>query len=285
MQNQKTLTAIGINPLLHGRTIKVGSLFSGIGGFELGFQMASPRYQIEWQVEIDEYCRNILERHWPLAKRWDDVRTFEPTPVDVLVGGFPCQDVSQAGKRVGIEGERSGLWSEFHRIIRRIRPRIVIVENVAGLLVRGLDRVLGDLASIGYDAEWECIPAVAVGAPHVRDRVWIAAYPNADSRRFEGITQCDSPAEAGQQAQQWNDVGGLCDDLADAAMRCERQRGREQLAAYGEACRRLYWPETESGVQRVADGVPDRVDRIKCCGNAIVPHVAAWIGERIARSM
>lgn len=273
------------DPLLHGRPITVGSLFSGIGGFELGFQMASPRFKIKWQVEIDEYCRGILERHFPGVNRWGDVRTFEPSPVDVVVGGFPCQDVSQAGRRVGIEGERSGLWSEFHRIIGDVRPRFVVVENVSGLLVRGLDRVLGDLAAIGYDAEWECVPAVAVGAPHIRDRVWIAAYPNADGGRFEGITQRDSPAEAGEQAQQRNDAGGLRDDLADAAMRCQRQRGREQLAAYGEACRRLYWPKTESGVQRVADGVPNRVDRIKGCGNAIVPHVAAWIGERIARSI
>jgi len=113
----------------------------------------------------------------------------------------------------------------------------------------------------------------------------MAAYPNADSERFEGITQCDSPAKAGEQAQQRHDVGGLRDHLANAEMRCQRQRGRQQLAAYSEACRRLYWSEAEPGVQRVADGVPDRVDRIKCCGNAIVPHVAAWIGERVARSM
>lgn len=247
--------------------------------------MASPRFKIEWQVEIDEYCRNILERHFPGVSRWDDVRTFQPTPVDVLVGGFPCQDISQAGRRAGIDGERSGLWSEFYRIIRTIRPRFVVVENVAGLLVRGIDRVLGDLAAVGYDAEWECIPAVSVGAPHIRDRIWITAYPNANGWGQQEQSQRNGEAETGEQAQQRNDALRLCDDLPNATNRGDRQRGREQLEAYSESCRRLYWTEAEPGVQRVVDGVSHRVDRIRGCGNAIVPHIAAWIGVRIARSM
>jgi DNA (cytosine-5)-methyltransferase 1 len=102
-----------------------------------------------------------------------------PVPyVDVLAGGFPCQDLSYAGKGAGIDGERSGLWGEYARLIRELRPRYVVVENVTALLARGMGRVLGDLAACGYDAEWDCIPAAAVGAPHRRDRVWIVAYPN-----------------------------------------------------------------------------------------------------------
>src|SRR5208282_3242190 len=104
----------------------------------------------------------------------------------ILCGGFPCQDISNAGKRAGIDGERSGLWSEFARLIGELRPRYAIMENVAALLGRGLERVLGDLASIGYDAEWHCIPASAVGAPHRRDRVWIVAYANRDNGHRRG---------------------------------------------------------------------------------------------------
>src|SRR6187551_321237 len=126
-----------------------------------------------WQVEIDPYCRRVLAKHWPDVRRHDDVRTFPPTDagewrVDVICGGFPCQDISNAGKRAGIDGERSGLWAEYARIVRALRPSIVVVENVAALLNRGIERVLGDLAACGFDAEWEVLPAAAAGAPHFR---------------------------------------------------------------------------------------------------------------------
>jgi len=156
-----------------------GSLFAGIGGFDLGLERAG--MTCAWQVEIDDYARRVLERHWPDVRRWDDVRTFPPPDgkwgIDLICGGFPCQDVSDAGTRSGIGGRRSGLWSEFARITRLLQPRYVLVENVAGLLVRGMDRVLGDLSSLGYDAEWEVISAESVGAPHIRERVWIVGYP------------------------------------------------------------------------------------------------------------
>jgi site-specific DNA-cytosine methylase len=119
-----------------------------------------------------------LAKHWPSIPIFEDITTLtDPPPVDMLAGGFPCQDVSAAGRREGINGSRSGLWSEFHRLIREIRPRYVFVENVPGLLVRGMDRVLGDLSTIGYDAEWRIVSAADVGAPHLRKRVWIVAYP------------------------------------------------------------------------------------------------------------
>jgi site-specific DNA-cytosine methylase len=155
-----------------------GSLFAGIGGFDLGLERAG--MACAWQVEREPYAVRVLEKHWPNVRRHDDVCTFPPAEgnwaVDLICGGFPCQDISVAGKGLGLAGKRSGLWVEMHRIISELRPRYVIVENVAALLSRGMETVLGDLSQIGYDAEWHVIPASAVGAPHRRDRVWIVAY-------------------------------------------------------------------------------------------------------------
>ena len=154
-----------------------GSLFAGIGGFDLGLERAG--MACAWQVEREPYAVRVLEKHWPNVRRHDDVCTFPPEEgnweVDLICGGFPCQDISVAGKGAGLAGERSGLWHEMHRIIGELRPRFVIVENVAALLSRGMETVLGDLSQIGYDAEWHVIPASAIGAPHRRDRVWIVA--------------------------------------------------------------------------------------------------------------
>ena len=158
--------------------MRFGSLFAGIGGFDLGLERAG--MECAWQVEIDPWARRVLARHWPSVARYEDVKEVghhNLEPVDVICGGFPCQDISHAGKRAGIGGERSGLWGEYARIIRELRPRYVIVENVGALLVRGIDVVLRDLAESGYDAEWDIISAAAVGAPHLRERVWIVAYP------------------------------------------------------------------------------------------------------------
>jgi DNA (cytosine-5)-methyltransferase 1 len=136
-------------------TLTVGSLFSGIGGFELGLERAGMR--VLWQAETDPYASAVLAKHWPGVRNHGDVRNVRAgavEPVDVICGGFPCQDISNAGKRAGIDGERSGLWSEYARIVGELRPRYVIVENVAALLGRGIERVLGDLAALGFDAEW-----------------------------------------------------------------------------------------------------------------------------------
>jgi DNA (cytosine-5)-methyltransferase 1 len=193
----------------------VGSLFSGIGGIDLGFERAG--HDIAWQVEIDPWCREILSKHWPQVPKFEDVTQVGAdnlSPVDVLAGGFPCQDVSNAGKRAGIEGARSGLWSEFDRIICDLRPRYVFVENVPGLLVRGMDRVLGDLAAAGYDAEWEVLSAADVGAPHLRKRVWIIAHANGKSGTQRGVHPAD--AAAGGRGQ--NDrTGGRTDDRGELA--------------------------------------------------------------------
>jgi DNA-cytosine methyltransferase len=160
----------------------IGSLFSGIGGLEIGLE-ACGLGPVAWQAESDPFARAVLAKHWPAVRRYEDVREIdhEAPPVDIICGGFPCQDISDAGKRVGISGERSGLWSEFARIVRELRPRIVFVENVSALLGRGLDRVLGDLATLGFDAEWDVFRASDVGAPHLRARIFILAYAQRDA--------------------------------------------------------------------------------------------------------
>ena len=170
--------------------MNVGSLFAGIGGFDLGLERAGMR--VAWQVELDPYCRAVLARHFPEARRFEDVREVgaeELAPVDLICGGFPCQDLSAAGRGAGIDGARSGLWSELARVVRELRPRYVVVENVPALLTgKGkrwdrapVGRVLGDLAEAGYDAEWACLSAGEFGAPHLRRRVWLVAYPTRDA--------------------------------------------------------------------------------------------------------
>jgi DNA (cytosine-5)-methyltransferase 1 len=185
--------------------------------------------------------------------------------IDLICGGFPCQDISTAGKGAGITGARSGLWSEYARIIGEIRPRYVIVENVAALLGRGIERVLGDLAALGFDAEWHCIPASAVGAPHRRDRVWIVAYPKY--QRWRGM---DTAAWNGTEPH------GGGEDVVDAD---SRQMGRLTIA-WGQCDQWLVEPD----VGRVAHGVSARVDRLRSLGNAVVPQIPEIIGRAIMSS-
>ena len=223
-----------------------GSLFAGIGGFDLGLERAGMR--CVWQVEIDEYCRRVLTKHWPSVRRWDDVRTF-PTAgdwrCDLICGGFPCQPVSQNGKKQAQKDAR-WLWPDFHRIICTLRPRFALLENVPGLLDRGIDDVLGDLAAIGYDSEWDCLPAAIVGAEHLRDRVWIIAYATGEG------PQGEKPA-----GRIW---------------------GRGLLA------QRDRWSSSPR-LRGNPDGVPHWVDRIRALGNAVVPQVAELIGRQIMESV
>lgn len=168
-----------------------GSLFSGIGGLDLGFERAG--LQCVWQVEKSEFCRKVLRKHWPDVPQWDDVTTFTGEGFerpDVIAGGFPCQDLSLAGKRGGLEGERSGLWWEFARIIRVLRPRYVVIENVPGIAIpvgpgrpAPLGCVLGELARLGFDAQWSLISARSVGSTQLRRRVFIIAYPQGQRSR------------------------------------------------------------------------------------------------------
>jgi DNA (cytosine-5)-methyltransferase 1 len=270
-----------------------GSLFAGIGGFDLGFERAGMR--CEWQVEINPFCRQVLEKHWPDVRRHDDVKTFPPEgdwTVDVICGGFPCQDISNAGKGAGIDGERSGLWSEFSRIICDLRPRYVVVENVAALLARGLDRVLGDLACSGYDAEWQSIPASTFGAWQRRNRVWILAYPAGDGWTGGGSDDegrnADCSREHGEPAGS-RATGGASNLSGSPGVGLQGERSsRKQVAEAFGGPGLFDWHGGDGGiwraepdVGRVANGIPGRVDRLHALGNAVVPQVAEWIGRRI----
>jgi len=262
--------------------LTVGSLFSGIGGIELGFERAGG-FNTSWFVEDDKYASAILKKHWPKVPNLGDITKVnweEVERVDLLTGGFPCQDISYAGKGAGIkEGTRSGLWKEYFRAIRTLQPKFVFVENVPALLSRGLDIVLGDLASVGYDAEWESVPASSVGAPHRRDRVFILAYSQC-SRQF----QSGSPFKKRCNSHKINTPQPKSPDLAYSDSKRFKKQCRPE-SAYQRTrwpkLKRDRWWEVEPDVGRVADGVSFRVDRIKCLGNAVVPQVAQFIAQRV----
>jgi DNA (cytosine-5)-methyltransferase 1 len=262
--------------------VKIGSLFSGIGGLELGLERATGGRAV-WNCEQDEWCRRVLAKHWPDATQYTDVRAVDESaePVDILCGGFPCQDLSVAGTRRGLAGERSGLWHEYARIIRLLRPRFVFVENVPALrtLVSddGLGRVLGDLAESGYDAEWDCVPASAVGAPHVRDRIFILGWRRelADADGAGRKERRGSVTVSAQLPRAQRDGGPLPRGVgADFPPPPGSPRWGEWLERH---------PSAQPGIRRDADGVrggvdPDRRRRLKALGNAVVPQVAehAW---------
>jgi DNA (cytosine-5)-methyltransferase 1 len=203
--------------------MNVLDLFSGIGGFSLGLERAGMRTVAF--CEIEPHARAVLRKHWPDVPCYDDIKSLTADRLradgivpNVICGGFPCQDISFAGKGAGIDGDRSGLWSEYARIIGEVRPRYVIVENVSALLGRGLDRVLGDLAALGYDAEWHCIRAADVGAPHLRDRLWIIAYPqhsdaNGERPHRAGVYEHGSSEFRDEQKRI---AGPLREELADS---------------------------------------------------------------------
>jgi DNA (cytosine-5)-methyltransferase 1 len=300
--------------------MRVLDLFSGIGGFSLGLERAG--MQTVAFCEIDPFCRRVLKKHWPEVSCHDDITTrrFVEGEADIVCGGFPCQDISVAGAGAGLAGSRSGLWRELVRAIRVVRPRFAIVENVAALLGRGLGRVLGDLAEIGHDAEWHCIPASAVGAPHRRDRIWIVAHATSGGQRADGR----APRKGGHadfRSQALADSNGagshrLCGGEATALASAGECRGnasdangqpirQQQIsecggintfepgadvpytthhAALGDGIRRRdaagQW-RTEPDVGRVAHGVPARVDRLRSLGNAVVPQIPEIIGRAI----
>ena len=267
--------------------ITFGSLFAGIGGIDLGLERAG--MACAFQVEINDFCQKVLSKHWPKVQRFADIRELSGADlprVDVLAGGFPCQDLSSAGKKAGIDGEKSGLWAEFARLVCEIRPQAVIVENVPGLFVSGMARVLGDLAELGDDAQWDSISAHSVGAPHIRDRVFIQAYCCDTDKDSESIGAFD-----GKKTQE------LCASCAvfDAdggELRQQRQRDRKQQRKPGAVITRgygskrrahtksNYW-EAEPGIRRVVDGLPNRMDRVRALGNAVVPQCAEIVGRQV----
>ncbi len=300
------------------QTLRELALFAGAGGGILGGKLLG--WRTVCAVEIEPYCREVLMRrqnegHLEPFPIWDDVRTFDGRPwnglVDVVSGGFPCQDIPVAGKGAGIGGERSGLWKEFARIIGEVRPRFAFVENSPALVRRGLGTVLGDLAAMGYDARWGVVSAADCGAPHLRERVWIVANAaQAGARSHNGgiragtcrigrgkVPKTSQTANAtkassagmyrsARQAERPQRQLGGSSLRADVPNTNKAQRQGRELPGGSDlehpnvdgACMR--WPDDpaeipESGVGRVVDGVANRVDRLAAIGNGQVPIVAA----------
>lgn len=281
------------------KKLRVLDLFSGIGGFSLGLERTGGFETVAF-CEIEPFPRKVLAKHWPEVPCYPDVRELSAqhlsadgiTPIDVITGGFPCQDISLAGEQAGITNEtRSGLWSEIARLVSELAPRYVIVENVANLLSGPADkpggwfgRVLGDLAECGYDAEWRNIPAAFVGAPHRRERVWLVAYPSAQRkpetrqlRRREPAQRLSCRSEAAVFTDPWEaGAEGISPQpvprfpafsWCQNVRRIEDLRGRPGLP-----------PPLFRGSR---DGVPNWVDRVGACGNAVVPQIPELIGNAI----
>ena len=244
------------------------ALFAGAGGGILGGHLLG--WRTVCAVEWEPYAASVLVQRQndgilPPFPIWDDVQTFDGKPwrgiVDVVSGGFPCQDISAAGKGAGIDGERSGMWREMARIICEVRPRYAFIENSPMLTTRGLDRVLSDLASMGFDARWGVLGAADVGAPHQRDRIWVIANPT------------NLRLQAQRPEQQTTGFAGICKEMAHPAIsRLKIYNSSKGVCNEFDASN---WWEVEPDVGRVADGVAARVDRLKAIGNGQVPAVAA----------
>lgn len=291
--------------------MNVLDLFSGIGGFSLGLERAGMTTVAFCEREL--YPRQVLSNHWPYVPIYHDVKELtyatlrkdKIPPVDVICGGFPCQDISTAGKGAGLSGARSGLWFEFARLIGEVGPTWVIVENVRALLGRGLVTVLQDLCSLGFDAEWHCIPASVLGAHHQRDRVWIVAH--ARNRRIQEPRGRDEASgafvlagriqwhgEQNNQEKTTNDLGysdntgrkeqrgGFTDE--EELLTSQRSGGRTAESRLGRGFNGISsWLDGswETDVPRTSNIIQHRSHRIKCLGNAVVPQIPELIGKAI----
>ncbi len=294
--------------------LRVLDLFSGIGAYAFGLERAG--MSIAAFCEIEEYPRRVLRRHWPDVPIYDDVRTLDAAALrrdgiaaDVVCGGWPCQDLSPAGTGAGLDGARSGLWTEVARILGDVRPRWAVLENSSNLLgINGgsdFGRVLGDLAALGYDVEWHCLPAAAFDAPHIRDRLWIVAHrgrtaADADEGgrygrpRAVGQTQGRRQSAHGGPAPHPHGAGlavgqGIAEN--DGAQQPAAQRdggGRIAPHPHGDAAfgasiarRKRHTWEPEPDVVRVVHGAPNRVERIRALGNLNPPIIPELIGRAI----
>lgn len=275
--------------------MNVLDLFSGIGGFSLGLERAGMKTVAF--CEIEPFCRRVLNRHWPEVPIYDDVTTLtarrlrdDGVTVNLVCGGFPCQDISVAGRGDGLDGARSGLWREFYRLIDEIKPRWVVIENVAALRTRGLDVILSSLDAIGYVGEWHLIPASACGAPHRRERIWIVAtYAGRPARRriieerrrrsakIDTQRNGDGPPDGGQIMAHTDSRGRRVQGYVGGAI-------GDSIARQLSNRRARRWWETEPDVGRVVDGPADEVDRRKrliALGNSLVPQIPEMIGRAI----
>ena len=298
-------------------------LFSGIGGFALAAETVwRDELDLVAFCEIDPYCHKVLNKNFPQVPIHEDIKILDGTAfkdIDLLTGGFPCQDISVAGRGEGLSGDRSYLWFEMLRIIRDVRPRYALVENVPMLTSRGGTRVLADLAEIGYNAEWTIISARDVGARHLRKRIWIVAYPESErgkrrktgkqrlnsqrKQRISGRNGTGEVSNSDSHGEKWDKSKDrkrrrsvqvhtkVSNTDSQRLQRSEKtgdsqEEGQESQDQFSTRLSRgeTYW-ETEPNIRRVANGVPSRVDRIKGLGNAIVPQVATVIMQKIKNSM
>jgi DNA (cytosine-5)-methyltransferase 1 len=232
-------------------TLTVGSLFSGIGGLDLGLERAG--MNVIWQSEIDPYASQVLAKHWPEVPNHGDIKLIRWGDLerpDVICGGYPCQPFSLAGSRAGDDDPRH-LWPWVRDAISHLRPRYAVLENVRGHLTLGGTTVVGDLASIGYDAEWQLVRASAVGASHRRERVFIVAYSAGQHDKNAAFSELSTEPSLEPGGGSWPHIPGPP------------------------------WETDFRGMGRVADGVPARVDRLRGLGNAVVPQVAEVIGRLV----
>jgi len=273
------------------------SLFAGAGGGILGGHLLG--WRTVCAVELEPYAAGVLLQRqndgilqpFPV---WDDVCTFDGKPwrgiVDVISGGFPCQDISAAGKGAGITGERSGLWKEFARIICEVRPRFVFVENSPMLTSRGLDTVLRDLAALGYDAEWGVLGAVDAGAPHVRERIWIVAYADKDRRIWTDISlrqgrekECIAIPDRCCQTSPYPSSDRL-EGKVYVGYGCQAHGNDERGAIAGRTLSSMWQGNNpEPGILGMDDGMANWMDRISASGNGQVPAVVA-LAWRVLRA-
>ena len=270
-------------------TLKLIDTFSGIGGFSLAAEQIVGGFETVAFVECEPYAQKILKKHWPNVPIYDDIRTYRPEPYSarVVVGGFPCQDISNAGRGEGItETSRSGLFHHLMRVIRLVRPDFIVLENVAAILNNGLDTVLGELHSAGFDAEWATFPATMVGAAHQRDRWWLVGYR---SNSISVNDRSKSKIQAGGNSL----TRSITSDSQSIRVEGSRKKG-EQVQLEMEQTRlskwryerdmlsndwRSYSPKPVLG--RGSDGLRNRVDRLRCLGNTVVPACAAIPLQRV----
>ena len=256
-------------------TLTIGSLFSGIGGLELGLERAGLG-PVLWQCEIDPFCRRVLAKHWPTVTRFEDVTRPRDYPhVDLICGGFPCQDVSSAGARRGLGGQKSSLWWHYAEVVRRVRPRFVVVENVASGQKLWLPHVRHQLHLLGYGTRAVALAASDVGAPHRRRRVFVVADADGDGELALALD---------------GEVAGAPKASAAAVRRraLQQRRRREVRPEAADTVRRGApgWRDPEPGMVRVVHGVPRGVDglgaRRRALGNSVVPQCAEVIGRVVA---
>ena len=263
--------------------LTVGSLFSGIGGLDLGLERAG--FKVIWQSEIDPYCNKVLKKHWPEVPNHGNIKEIDWSTVErpnVICGGYPCQPFSLAGRRQGTDDPRH-LWPWVRTAISELRPNYALLENVRGHLTMGGIEVIGELAEIGYDAEWRIVSAAGLGAPHRRQRLIIVAYPTS-----KGLERAIGQVIEGHRNGLTNGGAEMANTKGSAGRSKEPHGLRPRIWQTTElrephsASRTIGdWWEVEPDLGRVANGVPHRVDRLRGLGNAVVPQVAEYIGHLI----